>query len=101
MGVEITQVQPAGLLVLSFEMWHHVPETQKPQLTKPLSDLPWIAVLFRGMGPHTKEHIEHQVGKIQCRAARMVCNNYDWRASVFQMMPEIRREMLSTRSKNS
>jgi hypothetical protein len=50
--------------------------------------------------PHTKELIHH-VGKIQRRSARFVQNNYDWRASVTELIQNLKWDMLSTRRKIS
>ena len=47
-------------------------------------------------GTHTKEHI-HQLGKIQRRAARMVCNDYRQETSASELIRGLDWDMLSTR----
>ena len=48
--------------------------------------------------PYTKEHI-HQLGKIQRRAARMVCNDYRQETSASELIRGLDWDMLSTRRK--
>ena len=48
--------------------------------------------------PYTNEHIL-KIGKIQRRAARLVCNNYDWRQIVTELIQKLEWDMLSTRRK--
>ncbi len=50
--------------------------------------------------PYTTDHI-HQIGKIQKRAARMVCNDYRQDTSASELIRELGWEMLSTRRKIS
>ena len=54
-------------------------------------------VLLRNIwDPHTNE-LTLKVGKIQRRAAGLVFNNHDWRASVTELIRNLEWDMLSTR----
>ncbi|XP_072030452.1 uncharacterized protein [Amphiura filiformis] len=48
--------------------------------------------------PYTNEHI-HEIGKIQRRAARMVCNDYQQTTSASGLIRSLDWDMLSTRRK--
>ena len=50
--------------------------------------------------PYTKEHI-HEIGKVQRRAARMVCNDYRQTTSATKLMQGLGWDLLSTRRKVS
>ena len=48
--------------------------------------------------PYTKEHI-HEIGKVQRRAARMVCNDYRQTTSATKLMQGLGWDLLLTRRK--
>ena len=52
-------------------------------------------VLLCNMGPTHK--LTQKLGKVQRRATRLVSNNYDWRASVTELIRKLEWDVLSTR----